>query len=58
VSELEVCWGSVVVSCCCEKLVLEAGDSSGTLREENVCCWKLLPSNGSKDVTADTSVCV
>jgi hypothetical protein len=23
-------WGSAVVSCCCQKLVAEAGDSSGT----------------------------
>jgi hypothetical protein len=28
VNELENCWGLVVVSCCCEKLVAEAGDSS------------------------------
>jgi hypothetical protein len=36
VSELDTCWGSVVVSCCCEKLVAEAGDSSGTQRKGNV----------------------
>jgi hypothetical protein len=30
VSELEDCWGSVVVNCCCEKLVAEAEDRSGT----------------------------
>jgi hypothetical protein len=29
VSELEDCWGSVLVSCCCEKLVTEPG----TIRE-------------------------
>jgi squalene cyclase len=40
VSELEVCCGSVVVSCRCEKLVGEAGDSSGNVRR-----WKALPSN-------------
>jgi hypothetical protein len=27
---LEDCWGSVLVSCCCEKPVAETGDSSGT----------------------------
>jgi hypothetical protein len=33
VSQLEGCCGSVVVSCCCEKLVTETGDSSGTRRK-------------------------
>jgi hypothetical protein len=28
--------GLVVVSCCCEKLVAEAGNSSGTQRKGNV----------------------
>jgi hypothetical protein len=46
------------VSCCCEKLVAEAGDSVGTQRKGNVRHWKPLPSNGSEDVTVDTSVCV
>jgi hypothetical protein len=46
VSELEDCWGSVVVSCCCEKLVDEAGDSSGTQRKRTIRRWKPLPSNG------------
>jgi hypothetical protein len=46
------------VSCCCEELVVEAGDGSGTQRKENVCCWQPLPSNGNEDVTVDTSVCV
>jgi hypothetical protein len=46
------------VSRCCEKLVAEAGDSSGTQRKGNVRRWKPLPSNGSEDVTVDTSVCV
>jgi hypothetical protein len=31
---------------CCEKLVVEAGDSSGTQRKENILRWKPLPSNG------------
>jgi hypothetical protein len=31
---------------CCEKLVAEVGDSSGSQRKGNVCCWKLLQSNG------------
>jgi hypothetical protein len=46
------------VGCCCEKLVAEAGKSSGTQRKGNVRRWKTLPSNGSEDVTVDTSVCV
>jgi hypothetical protein len=29
-----------------EKLVVDAGDSSGTYRKENVRRWKPLPSNG------------
>jgi hypothetical protein len=29
-----------------EKLVAEAGDSSGTKRKENIRRWKPLPSNG------------
>jgi hypothetical protein len=46
------------MSCCCEKLVAEAGDRSGTQRKANVRRWKLLPSNGSEDMSTDTSVCV
>jgi hypothetical protein len=46
------------VGCCCEKLIAEAGASSGNQRKGKVCSWKLLPSNGSKDVTVDTCVCV
>jgi hypothetical protein len=37
---------SVVVSCCLEKLVVEAGDSSRTQRKANFRRWKQLPSNG------------
>jgi hypothetical protein len=48
-SQLENRWGSDVVSCCCEKLVAEAGDSSGTQRKGNVRCWKPLPSNGASE---------
>lgn len=36
VSEFENRWGSVVESCCCEWLMAEAGDSSGTLRKGHV----------------------
>jgi hypothetical protein len=36
VSELEDCWSTVVVNCCCEKLVAEAMDISGTQRKGNV----------------------
>jgi hypothetical protein len=50
VSELEYCWCSVFVSCCCKKLVAEAGDSSGTQRMGNIRRWKPLPSNGSEDI--------
>jgi hypothetical protein len=46
------------VSCRCEKLVTEAGESSGTQRKGNVRRWKPLPSNGSEDVNVDNSVCV
>jgi hypothetical protein len=38
-SELDNCWGSVIVSFCCEKLVAEAGDRSGTQRKGNVLHW-------------------
>jgi hypothetical protein len=46
------------VSCCCENLVAEAGDSSRTQRKGNIRYWKPLPSNGSEDVTMDTSIFV
>jgi hypothetical protein len=55
--ELEDCCGSVFVSCCCEQLVAEVRDSSGTQRKGNVRSWKPLSSNGSEDVTVDTGVC-
>jgi hypothetical protein len=45
------------VSYCCEKLVAEARDSPGTQRNMNDNRWKPLPSNDSRDVTVDTSVC-
>jgi hypothetical protein len=51
----EDCWGSVVVSCYCQNLVTEAGDSSGTLRKTNVRRWKPLTSNTTEDMTVDTS---
>jgi hypothetical protein len=44
VGELKNC-SSVVVSCCCYKLVAEARDSSGTQSKENVRRWKSLPGN-------------
>jgi hypothetical protein len=46
------------MSGCCEKLVAEAGDSSGTQRKENVRRWEPLLSSGIEDVTVDISVCV
>jgi hypothetical protein len=46
VKELYDFWGSGVVRCCCEKLVAEARNSSGTQRKRNVRLWKPLLSNG------------
>jgi hypothetical protein len=46
----------------CELLRLEAGSGGqgqfGNPEKGNVRRWKPLPSNGSEDVTVDTSVCV
>jgi hypothetical protein len=39
------------------KLVAEAGDSSEAQRKGKVRRWKPLPSNGSENVTVDSSVC-
>jgi hypothetical protein len=44
-SQSKNCWGSVIVSCCCEKLVVGTRDSSGTQRKGNIHHWKPLPSN-------------
>jgi hypothetical protein len=49
VGELVNHWGSVM-SYYCEKLVAEAGDSSGTQRKWNAHHWKPLPSNALKTV--------
>jgi hypothetical protein len=49
---------SVVVSCCCEKLVAEARNSLGTQGKGNVHRWKPLPSIGSEGVTVNTSACI
>jgi hypothetical protein len=46
------------VTCRCYELVVEAGESSRTLRQGNVRRWEQSPSNGSKDVTVDTSMCI
>jgi hypothetical protein len=46
------------VSCCYDKQVAEAWDSSGTQRKGKFRRWKTLPSNGSEEVTVDTGVCV
>jgi hypothetical protein len=46
------------VNCCCEMLVVEDGNSSGTQRKGNLCRWKPLSSNGSEVVTVDNGVCV
>jgi hypothetical protein len=50
--------GSAVVSCCCEKLVAEAGKYSGIKTKGNVRRLKPLPSNSSADVTVEISVYV
>jgi hypothetical protein len=36
VNEVHNRWGSILVSCCCEKLVAKAGDSLGTQRKGNI----------------------
>jgi hypothetical protein len=41
-----------------EKLVAEAGDSTGTQRKGNVRFWKPLPSNAVKTVTEKARLCV
>jgi hypothetical protein len=41
-----------------EKLVAEAGDSSGNHKKGNVRRWKPLPSNAVKTVTENTSLYV
>jgi hypothetical protein len=46
VGQLESYWSSVFVRSCSEKLVAQAGDSSGTQRKLNVLCWKPPPRNG------------
>jgi hypothetical protein len=46
------------VTCCYENLMTDAGNSSVAQRKGNVRRWKPLPSNGSIDVTVNTSVCV
>lgn len=43
---------------CCEKLVAEVRDSSGTQSKRNIHLWKPLLNNGSEDVTVDTTVCL
>jgi hypothetical protein len=48
-------WGSVVVSCWCEKLAAEAGDRSGTQRKWKVRRWKPLSNNGSEVVIVEIS---
>jgi hypothetical protein len=48
VNQLDNRWGSVVMNRCCEKLVAEVGNSSGTQRKGNVCRWKPLQSNDSE----------
>jgi hypothetical protein len=49
VSELENYWGSVSVGCSCEKLVAEAGESSGTQRKVNICIGSCYQATSSED---------
>jgi hypothetical protein len=46
------------VSCCCEKLVAYAGETSGTQRMENVRGWSGYLETASEDLTVGSSVCV
>jgi hypothetical protein len=46
------------VSCCCEKLVAEAGDSSRNQRKVNVRRRSRYQATTGDDVTVNTSVCV
>jgi hypothetical protein len=58
VSQLEICCCSVVVRCCCEKLVADVGDNLGNQRMGKVRRGNPLPSNSSEDVSVDSRVCV
>jgi hypothetical protein len=58
VLQLENCCDSVLVNCCCLKLVAEAGNSSGTQRKGKVRLYKPLLSNDNEDVTLDNSLYV
>jgi hypothetical protein len=42
----------------CEKLIDEAGENLGTQKKGNTSQWKPLLSNGSRDVSVDTTGCV
>jgi hypothetical protein len=46
------------VSCWCEELVAEAGDSSGTLRNGHFAVGSRYQATASEDVNVDISVCV
>lgn len=46
------------MSCCSYKLVAEDGDNYETQMKGNVRRWSPLESNGSKDLTVDSSVFV
>jgi hypothetical protein len=46
------------VSCCCEKLVAEAGDRSGTRGRGPSAVGSRYRATASEDVTVDTNVCV
>jgi hypothetical protein len=43
--QLENCCGAVVMSCCCENLVAEAENRSGTQSKRKVNLWKPLSRN-------------
>jgi hypothetical protein len=57
VSDLEDCWGPVVMICCCEKQVAEAEDSSGMQRKRNIRCWSWYEATASEDGTGQYGVC-
>jgi hypothetical protein len=56
-SELEDFCGSVIVSCCYEELVADAGNSSGTQEGERPPLEAAIKSTAFEDVTVDTGVC-
>jgi hypothetical protein len=53
----EDCSNSVIVSCCCEKLVAEARDRLGTQSKRSVAVGSRYQTMASEDTIVDTRVC-